>query len=65
MSQWICAGTPHSPDIQPAKPMNYEGFPADWNRNEWQPVDFREFLATTVDLRIVLLQGEVLSIPAS
>jgi hypothetical protein len=41
-----------------------EGLGSDSTRNEWLQVDLLEFLATTVDLRIVLFQAEEPSIPA-
>jgi hypothetical protein len=45
--------------------MNREGLGADSTRNEWLQVDLLEFLATTVDLRIVLFKVEEPSILAS
>jgi hypothetical protein len=38
--------------------MNREGLVSDWTRSEWEQVDLLEFLATTIDLRIVLFQAE-------
>ena len=47
--------------VPQAKPMNHEGFGSDSTRNEWLGVDLLEFLATTIDLRIVLFQVEPVS----
>jgi len=47
-----------SPDVQQAKPMNRERLGSDSTRNDWLQVDLLEFLATTVDLRVMLFQSE-------
>jgi hypothetical protein len=47
-----------SPDVQQPKPMNGETLGSDSTRNDWLQVDLLEFLATTVDLRVVLFQSE-------
>ena len=66
MSQWKSPAADRSPDVQHAKDMSGgEGLGSDSTRNEWLQVNFLEFLATTVDLRIVLLQAEEPSILAS
>jgi len=44
--------------VPQTKPMNHEGFGSDSARNEWLEVGLLEFLATTIDLRIVLFQVE-------
>jgi len=42
--------------------MNCDGSAFDCTQSEWQQVDLLEFLATTIDLRIVLFQAEEPSI---
>jgi len=37
----------------------------DWTRSEWQQVDLLEFLATTIDLRVVLFHADDPCFPAS
>jgi hypothetical protein len=49
-------------ESSPAKPMNCDGSAFDCTQSEWQQVDLLEFLATTIDLRIVLFQAEEPSI---
>ena len=65
MNQWKSAAADRSPDVQQAKPMNCQGLGSDSTRTEWLQVDLLEFLATTVDLRIVLFQAEEPSFYAS
>ena len=65
MSQWKSPAADRSPDVQQAKPMNREGLVSDSTRNDWRQVDLLEFLATTVDLRVVLFQAEEHSIHTS
>lgn len=62
MSQWRC---PNAEDVKNTKPMREKEFVVDPTRNDWLQVDFLEFLATTVDLRIVLFQVQEPSILAS
>ena len=45
-------------EVSQVKSMNPKGLVSDWTRSEWQQVDLLEFLATTIDLRIVLFQAE-------
>ena len=45
-------------EVSQVKSMNREGLVSDWTRSEWEQVDLLEFLATTIDLRIVLFQAE-------
>ena len=47
------------------KPMKRKGLSSDSSRNEWLQVDLVEFLATTVDLRILLFHSEEASILAT
>ena len=66
MSQWKTPAADRSPGVQHAKARSgVGGLGSDSTRNEWLQVDFLEFLATTVDLRIVLFQAEEPSILAS
>jgi len=50
-------------EVHQVKSMNHEGLvsDSDWTRSEWQQVDLLEFLATTIDLRIVLFQVDLLT----
>jgi len=45
-------------DGSQVKSMNRHRLISDWTQSEWQQVDLLEFLATTIDLRIVLFQAE-------
>lgn len=48
-------------EVHEVKSLNHEGLVSDsgWTRSEWQQVDLLEFLATTIDLRIVLFQVDL------
>jgi hypothetical protein len=50
-------------EVHQVKSMNHEGLvsDSDWTRSEWQQVDLLEFPATTIDLRIVLFQVDLLT----
>ena len=62
MSQWKC---PNADDVKNTKPLKERELAVDPTRNEWLQVDFLEFLATNVDLRIVLFQLQEPSILTS
>lgn len=64
VSQWQNPAN-QSALVSHAKPMNHDGLDGDSTRNEWLQVDLLEFLATTIDLRIVLFQAQDPSILAS
>ena len=61
MSQWK---RPNPEDVRHAKPIHVNELASDSTRNDWLQVDFLEFLATTVDLRIALFQAQEPSILA-
>ena len=58
MSECQGPAADQSLEVSQVKSMNHEGLVSDWTRSEWQQVDLLEFLATTIDLRIVLFQAE-------
>jgi hypothetical protein len=45
-------------EVSQVKSMNRHRLISDWTQSEWQQVDLLDFLATTIDLRIVLFQAE-------
>jgi hypothetical protein len=45
--------------------MNHHKLISDWTQHEWQQADLLEFLAATIDLRIVLFQAEEPSLVAN
>ena len=40
------------------KPLARHKLECDWTQSEWQQVDLLEFLATTIDLRVMLFQAD-------
>ena len=51
-------------DVRHAKLIHVNELVSDSTRNDWLQVDFLEFLATTVDLRVLLFQAQEPSILA-
>ena len=65
MSECKCPVAGESFEVSRVKSMNRNRLVSDWTQGEWQQVDFLEFLATTIDLRIVLFQAEEPSLLAN
>jgi hypothetical protein len=60
-----CKGPTADQEVSQVKSMNRHRLVSDWTQSEWQHVDLLDFLATTIDLRIVLFQAEGPSLPAN
>ena len=58
MSECYSPAADQSFELSQVKSMNRHKLISDWTQREWQQVDLLEFLATTIDLRIVLFQAE-------
>lgn len=58
MSECKSPAADESFEVSQVKSMDKHRLVLDWTQDEWQRVNLLEFVATTIDLRIVLFQAE-------